>query len=88
MTVYVYKSVTGKTINIDNFIITVEPGLSQKYQNEILDRHINKGEIVRYDDNVLATADNMIPAYLKKNIDDTTSVMGPDGVVVVVHPAL
>lgn len=57
MTIYVYKSTTGKPVNIDNYVITVEPGLQSKYQIEELDALIGTS-IARYDDSVSVSNDN------------------------------
>lgn len=63
MTVYVYKSTTGFPVIIDNYIIAPEPGLQSKYQIEQLDTFIG-GDLARYDDGVLVTADNSKPATI------------------------
>lgn len=57
MTTYVYKSTTGFPVNIDNYIITPNPGLESKYQIENLDNYLGS-TISRYDDGVLATVDD------------------------------
>lgn len=60
MTTYVYKSTTGFPVNIDNYIITPNPGLYSKYQIEALDTFIGS-TLSRYDDGVLVTADSNLP---------------------------
>lgn len=66
MTTYVYKSTTGKTVNIDSFTITTNPGLELKYANDILDSYIGIN-LARYDDGVLVTADDSTPVNAKLN---------------------
>lgn len=60
MTVYVYKSNTGKTLNVLNYIVTPSPGLQATYQIDVLDSLMGS-TISRYDDGVLASADDLIP---------------------------
>lgn len=71
MTVYVYKSTTGHPVNIDNYIVTPDPGLQSKYQIDVLDAYIGSS-IARYDDGVLATADDKLII---------SGVQGPTGVL-------
>lgn len=66
MTTYVYKSTTGKTVNIDSFTITTNPGLELKYANDVLDSYIGIN-LARYDNGVLLTADDSTPVNAKVN---------------------
>lgn len=67
MTTYVYKSTTGFPVNIDNYIITPNPGLYSKYQIDALDAFLGS-TLSRYDDGVLATVDNELPLTATKSI--------------------
>lgn len=67
---YLYKSTTGKSINIDNFVITADPGLELKYANDVLDSFMGVN-LERYTDGVLDTADN------------STAVLGKGGTTTV-----
>ena len=60
---YVYKSLTGHPINIDNYVVTVSPGLESKYQIEVLDLLIGTS-IERYTDGVLDSVDDIVPSNL------------------------
>ena len=53
---YVYKSTTGKTVVIENRVVTVEPGLFSRVQIEELDEYIGIS-LNRYDNGVLNTAE-------------------------------
>lgn len=59
MTTYVYKSTTGGPVNVDSYVVTVNPGLESYTQIAVLDELIGVS-VNRYDDGVLATADNRI----------------------------
>lgn len=60
---YLYKSTTGNPVNIDSYIVTVNPGLESKYQIEALDSLIGVS-IQRYTDNILDPRDTSVPAML------------------------
>jgi hypothetical protein len=60
---YVYKSISGKTLNIDSYVVTATAGLESKYEIEALDSLIGIS-INRYTDGVLDTEDNKKPAYI------------------------
>ncbi len=60
MTEYVYKSITGRPVKIDNYIITPNPGLFSKYQNPVLDLYLGIS-LSRYDDGVLTLTDTPDP---------------------------
>ena len=62
MTTYVYKSTTGRPVNVDNYVITVNPGLQFDRQIEELDAAIGTG-ITRWDDGVQVASDDRTPVY-------------------------
>lgn len=66
MTTYVYKSTTGLPVSVDNYTVTVNPGLQCNQQIYPLDLLIGTS-INRYDDGVLATVDNIVPVKGIKN---------------------
>lgn len=68
MTEYVYTSTTGKTLNIDSYIVTVSPGLQSKYQIDALDALIGIS-VARTDDGVLVASDTIVPARGTKNAE-------------------
>ena len=79
MTTYVYKSTTGFPVNIDNYIITPNPGLYSKYQIDALDAFIGS-TLSRYDDGVLTTVDSNYPATLGLDSSgNVTGLVGPGG---------
>ena len=57
MAEYVYKSTTGKTINIDNYIVTPNPGLYSKVPIKVLDLKLGNS-IQRYTNGVLDVNDS------------------------------
>lgn len=63
---YLYKSTTGKPVNIDNFTITVDPGLELKYANDVLDSFMGVS-LSRYTNGVLDTIDDSVPVLGKRN---------------------
>ena len=82
MTTYVYKSTTGFPVNIDNYIITPNPGLYSKYQIDALDTFIGS-TLSRYDDGVLVTNDSNYPAtFSLDSNNNVTGLVGPGGGVV------
>lgn len=60
MTEYVYKSLTGHPVNVENYVITPSPGLYSKYQIEALDRLLGS-TLTRYDDGVITNTDDRLP---------------------------
>lgn len=72
MTTYIYKSTTGKTVVVDDHVVTVNPGLQSAVQIEELDAFIGTS-IARYDDGVLATTDNSLSVTANRNT--TTGVL-------------
>lgn len=79
MTTYVYKSITGKTVVIDDHVVTVNPGLQSTSQIEALDAFIGSS-ISRYDDGILTSADNISTASLALDTSgNITGLAGPGG---------
>lgn len=82
MTTYIYKSTTGKTVAVENYVVTVNPGLQSTSQIEALDAFIGSS-ISRYDDGILTSADTITTASLALDaFGNVTGLVGPGGVVV------
>ena len=80
MTTYIYKSTTGKTVAVENYVVTVNPGLQSTSQIEALDAFIGSS-ISRYDDGILTSADNISTASLALDTSgNITGLVGPGGV--------
>lgn len=75
MTTYVYKSITGRPVNADDYVVTVDPGLQFDRQIEELDAYIGVS-IARYDDGVLSSSDNTYRANLFSD-SSSTGIYGP-----------
>lgn len=73
---YVYKSTTGKTVVIENRVVTVEPGLFSRVQIEELDPYLGVS-LVRYDNGVAVYEDTATPTSTAKvGLTDVIDVNG------------
>lgn len=72
MSIFTYKSITGKPVNIEQYTITVNPGLQADTSLDILDKYVGV-YLSRYTDGVLDNLDGYDSHYITVSTNITNS---------------